>query len=511
MLISMWQYFACSGGGRVTPGFLRCGLAAALVLLVAGPVAAEAPPSIALTAAQAREDLELAIAAVEAGLPDIYWRQSRRSWSQAKARARRQVAGVADSRQLYAVLRPLVSRTGEGHLSLRRSAALVAHERAQGRFLPLDLHFSQDGVFVVRGFGEAAGIPRGTRLLAIQGEGVEALVQEAMAGLGTDGAIPTGAMREAGGQGYARLRYRLRGPERRFRLKLRTADGAVVERAVAAIGYFDRPALNEPEPSPLARLDWLDERTAYLSVPSFSNRRYRAEGASFERTIQALFEQIDRRDARDLILDLRENGGGSEPNESILFSHLVARPIRKYASVEARGRALAVTDLSGRRYEHVVFDDEELAGQRLGVDGRLYRRDGLMSRPAPATPVFGGRLVVLISGDTFSGGAELASMLRHVRRGVFVGEEVGGTQDGNTSGYGWELVLPNSKLELDVPLLRFRHPWRGERRDRGVMPDCPVPPRVDEIGQARDAAWRVAVSLLKQNWKAVREARCPPA
>jgi len=489
-----------------TPRFVL----AVLALFLAAPASAQPLPSIDLTPAQAREDLELAIAAVEAGLPDIHWRQSRGSWRQAKARARGEVQGVADSRQLYALLRPLMSRTGEGHLSLRRSEALIARERAEGRFLPLDLHFSQEGVFVIRGFGEAADVARGTRLLAIDGEGADVLVREAMAGLGVDGAIPTGAMREAGGQGYARLRYRLRGPEAKFRLRIQAGDGAVAEREVAAIAHADRPATaDEPEASSLASLEWLDERTAYLSVPSFSNRRYRAAGASFEPTIRKLFEEIERRGARDLILDLRRNGGGSEPNESILFSHLVARPIRKYASVEARGAVVSVRDLSGRRYEHVVFDDEERAQQRVGADGRLYRREGLMSRPAPASPVFGGRLVVLTSGDTFSGGAELASMLRQARRGVFVGEEVGGTQDGNTSGYGWELVLPNSGLELDVPLLRFRHAWRALVRDRGVMPDCPVPPRVDEIGQTRDAAWRVAVTLLKQDWKRVRQARCP--
>jgi C-terminal processing protease CtpA/Prc len=60
-----------------------------------------------------------------------------------------------------------------------------------------------------------------------------------------------------------------------------------------------------------------------------------------------------------LILDLRENGGGSEPNESILFSYLVEKPLRKYSAVEARGRHIAVTSLSGQRFETDVFDDED--------------------------------------------------------------------------------------------------------------------------------------------------------
>jgi hypothetical protein len=82
--------------------------------------------------------------------------------------------------------------------------------------------------------------------------------------------------------------------------------------------------------------------------------------------------------------------------------------------------------------------------------------EGLMTRWAPASPVLTGKLVVLPRGATFSGGAELASLLYATRRGVFVGEEIGGPHAGNTSGYNWELTLPHSDIELGISLLNFR-------------------------------------------------------
>jgi C-terminal processing protease CtpA/Prc len=174
---------------------------------------------------------------------------------------------------------------------------------------------------------------------------------------------------------------------------------------------------------------------------------------------------------------------------------------------------IAVSSLSGVRFDTEVFDKDEMVLQRRLPDGRLSRRnlppEGLVSRWSVVRPVFDGRLVVLAGGNTFSGGAELASMLFHERRAVFVGEEVGGAHEGNTSGHRWELRLPNSEMTLQIPLLQFRFVWPGLPHNRGVRPDCHVSPDASEFGQARDTAWRTARDLLLENWDRPGQAICP--
>lgn len=479
--------------------------------LPAGVGAADAEGSTALTQQQARADFELAIAAVEAGLPDITWFQTERAWRLAKRDARKALSGVGNSDELFRVLRPLMSEIGEGHLSLRRSQAMrAADQRAEG-LLPIDVHWTERGAWVISGWGEAADIATGTRLLAIDGEPPDQLVPEMMAAFGHDGRIPTGAMREAGGSGYAQLRYWMRGGADQYQLRLQDGAGRISVRMVAGVAASARPARSAPEPSPLATLHWLDEQTARLLVPTFSNRRYREVGSDYRAVIQSLFETLHARRARTLILDLRDNGGGSEGNENFLFSFLVQEPLRKYASVEARGTTLAVVDANGGRHEVEVFDEEELAEQkrlRNGYLSRLNRApEGLMSHWASSAPVFSGRLVVLAGGNTFSGGAELSSMLHHVRRGLFVGEEVAGAHAGNTSGYSWDVTLPHSGMELQVPLLRFRFAWSGRPVGRGVLPHCPAAP--DLPGAARDTALAVAHALASLQWTPKRPPRCP--
>lgn len=493
-------------------GFRRLLPVAAFALLPSSAsVAADpVPVDLPLTPRAAREDLELAISAVEAGIPDLFWHQSRQEWAKAKADARARVASVTDSEALWRILRPLMSRIGEGHLGLRVSGAMTRHYRDATRF-PLDVLWTQDGVFVLAGYGEASGIPKGSRLLAIDGEGMPALLDRLFASMPHDGAIRTAVMRDVSGRGLASMLFRLDGPRDRFRIEVDEGGRRVVN-DVAAVSRIARPP-EADDPSPLPTLEWVRPDTGYLNVPTFSNARLRAAGADFEDAIHTIFQRLRAAGARDLILDLRENGGGSEPNEAILFSYLVDRPLRRYAYVEARAARLSVTSATGKRFDRDVFDADELAEQRRARSSRLRRPniapEGLMTRWTRYAPVYSGRLVVLAGGNTFSGGAELASMLRHARRGVFVGEEVGGMYAGNTSGYRWPITLPNSAMTLTVPLLKFRMAWDAVPRDHGVLPDCPVPPNVMEAGTRRDRAWRTALALFDGTWRVSKRATCP--
>jgi C-terminal processing protease CtpA/Prc len=93
----------------------------------------------------------------------------------------------------------------------------------------------------------------------------------------------------------------------------------------------------------------------------------------------------------------------------------------------------------------------------------------------PRAPVFTGRLWILIDGGTFSTAAEFCSVARSLKRGTFIGEETGGTYEGNTSGTFAILTLPHTGIRAIVPLVRYRlavtppaHPGRG------IIPDYAV-------------------------------------
>jgi hypothetical protein len=474
---------------------------------------AAACPDGHLTPAQAQEDLELAISAVEAAMPDLYWRQSRQAWEQRKQTARTAAVRAKSEETLYRALRPLLSAIGEGHLSAARSDGMACRFKESAHLFPLDLLWRDDGAFVVAGFGNAADVPPGTKLLSVNGTNDRAMLEQMAQFSAHDGDIRTGVMRDRHGRGYAAVRWQLLGNEAGYDVSLRLPGGKAVRRRLLPVAFSARP----PQPADLpsvATLQWADSDTAYLHVPTFSNRRYRAVNANYRSTIQGIFDTLATRGAKNLILDLRDNGGGSESNEGLLFSHLVEEPMRKYASVRSRENHIRVTSTSGKSFEHRIYDDDELKTTEPDPAGRLQRINappiGLMTHWDKAAPVFKGRLVVLAGGYTFSGAAELASTLRAANRGLFIGEEVGGTHGGNTSGYKWDLKLPNSGIEVGIPLLAFKFVWPETARHRGAMPHCAVRPEVDERRVENDAAYRLAVAVLAQPWVVPSPAVCEP-
>jgi hypothetical protein len=480
--------------------------------MLSAAFALAACPAGSITPAQAREDLELAISAAEAGLPDIYWRQSPRAWARRKAEARALAGRATSDEMLFRALAPLMRGIGEGHLSVARSEAMNCRYRASAKLFPLDLLWRDDGAFVTAGHGAAADVPAGSEVLSVNGADHRAMLAEMARASAHDGDNRTSVMRDRVGRGYAAVRWWMRGDEPGYDVRLKLPDGRRVTRRLRPVPFSARPAPPDDDAPAVATLNWVNDDTAYLYVPTFSNRRYRAAGADYRATIQGIFETLATRRARNLILDLRDNGGGSEPNESILFSYLVAEPLRKYASVRSRPNRLRITSLSGKVFEHDIYETEELPTVTPGAGGDLYRvnapPEGLMTRWERASPVFTGRLAVLAGGYTFSGGAELASMLRATDRGLFVGEEVGGTHGGNTSGYKWDLTLPNSGMEIGIPLLAFRFVWGESPPNHGARPHCFVQPRVGEVRVTRDAAYDTAVRALAKRWTVPSKRAC---
>ena len=107
-----------------------------------------------------------------------------------------------------------------------------------------------------------------------------------------------------------------------------------------------------------------------------------------------------------------------------------------------------------------------------------------------------GKLYVLINGASGSMAAVVASFLKGNGRGIFIGEESGGTMEGNTSHQSARLVLPNSKIRIAIPLIKTTNAV-AFTKGRGVEPDYHVTPKIDEILKGIDTELNFAVRLIQ--------------
>jgi C-terminal processing protease CtpA/Prc len=114
----------------------------------------------------------------------------------------------------------------------------------------------------------------------------------------------------------------------------------------------------------------------------------------------------------------------------------------------------------------------------------------------PAAAHFGGRVVVLMNGGSFSTTCEFLATLHNHGGAVFVGEETAGGYYGDTSGAEASLALPHSKLILPVHLVGYYLAIGGATQAaHGIRPDYPVEYSIEDILAGRDRAMEVALRL----------------
>jgi hypothetical protein len=111
----------------------------------------------------------------------------------------------------------------------------------------------------------------------------------------------------------------------------------------------------------------------------------------------------------------------------------------------------------------------------------------------PIAPVFRARVWVLVDGGTNSTAAEFAAVAQGLGRARVVGEETGGTYEGNTSGTFAIVVLPASGVRVAIPLVRYElavpvPPTPG----RGVRPQLSLARTTGDI-TGRTDTWLAAI------------------
>lgn len=384
-----------------------------------------------------------------------------------------------------------------------------ASRRAGKMMLPYTVQWINDEPYLSAVADPELQTMVGAKILAFDGVEAGQIFAKLVATIPSDGLSGTFAKRRlqdftpTQNENYFDLNYPIWFGERdAYTLTLAIGEGSTRDISAEALDWsafsaFYRARLPRENP---VHFRWLSETTAYLGILSFHDWYYAEHDVDAAQEFEDIFSALRDRPGASLILDLRRNEGGGDIS-SLLLDYLLNRPFTEYddviTSFVGQPDAARFCDNS----EDVRFDPS-WAEQR--PDGLYQLRDeflGLITgglERTPAAGAFTGEIIVLISGGTGSAAAKVSAVLRREGRARFVGEEAGGAAAGATAFGNCALVLPNSGIRLDLPLIRFERdtdiPY-----GRGVLPDVEidagrVPPAV-----AEDHVLTAAVELLNTN------------
>jgi len=239
-------------------------------------------------------------------------------------------------------------------------------------------------------------------------------------------------------------------------VKLRDAQGRERVETIARAGYTDIQG------SPAFAFRMTPEGVAYISLDHFES-----DGGvkAFEKALPEILK------AKALVIDIRENGGGSTNQGLAVLSYLTDKPVpvsRSYVRAEsaldrARGSAM------------IKWAEAPGSGQPY-----VRKRDS----------VFTGPVAVLIGPQTFSAAEDFMVSYDVMKRGLIVGEATGGS-----TGQPMPIKLPGGGMAR-ICVKRDTYPDGRAFVGKGIQPGIEVKQTVADLRAGRDVVLERAIREL---------------
>ena len=219
----------------------------------------------------------------------------------------------------------------------------------------------------------------------------------------------------------------------------------------------------------------IDKNTVYLKIKTFDKI-----DPSDVNHFNKLFEDSIL-NCKSLILDLRNNTGGDITLANHVIKCLIEKAVQpiEFPKEFIKGVILPSLDsVKRKQLNYVKWYNKQ--------NGNLF----------PFTNSYGGRIIVLINGGTYSAAALLAYALTLNKRAVLIGEETGGGRNLFTAGDYYSNALKNSKISYQIGLVPFNATMKATETGHGVRPDIEVDYTITDYINKTDKALTLALKNL---------------
>lgn len=491
---------------------LRTALLAAL--LASAPAIAGDMPNPMLTPAQAGSDVALMRRAMETIHPGLYRympkTQVNAGFARLEALAQQPIATLT----LHREIARLVASIHCDHSKPELPDAIERWRQSNASHLPFRFRLIEGRMIVLSG-----ALPKGAEITAINGRPVPQILNAVAPLVAYDGdtdqaiTVKIADDSDLGGSDLDEYWPGLFGAPQQWDIARKMPETAPIEtQQLAPISFNQWTELDSPDGKYRNEfyngLSWrMAGKVARLKIDTFVNYRNSVAATPF---LGGFFKAMKAAGTEHLILDLRNNGGGSTDPTIALARHLLDAPFTLTKSIRARtirfGDLLKFIETWGDR--DAQFNSPETAWRRTG-DGLLERisistneadddDSTIEHQPMPADQRFTGRLTVLTGPQNGSGATMAIAWLKDLRDVTLVGEDTSGSAEGPTAGNIFNPVLPASGIRVRVPQFRSFTNIKAFTPRRGVAAAVVVVPTLADFEAGRDRAVEVARSQPAQ-------------
>jgi hypothetical protein len=388
--------------------------------------------------------------------------------------------GSIERRDLIFVLSGAAAAFKDGHTSIR---FWEKDNEPEGSFPPFLL--KRQGMRVLLSAAEQKDL-EGRELTAVDGVPIMDFLAPILSrqSAETDSLRLTRFIKEQGSWWWLSGKFEKTG---KFQAALRGEDGKGELRTLETIPAhrFRRLFAVRPQKEN-TRLEFLDDgKIAYFRYPAFEKTQ--AEEAK----VRAIFKDIRKSGARELIVDIRGNGGGNSSMGDLILSHLCSGRFRQFSAIKTRISRDLLDQSRREGWRHFL--------KYGSLEGLTVTNKEGWEEPEKPEAFFDGRAWLLVDELTFSSGVGFAAAFRDYVHGEIVGAETGGVP----TCFGDVMIksLPRSGLSYGVS---YKHFVNGEPRPgddkHGVLPDIPADEaRLAPFSREKDPVLALAMDRVRRS------------
>jgi C-terminal processing protease CtpA/Prc len=231
-----------------------------------------------------------------------------------------------------------------------------------------------------------------------------------------------------------------------------------------------------------------DTSTVIVDIDNFN-------GAKQGKTYRQIFKHLRKNQIKNIVIDLRNNGGGKVFKGNKFLTYLLDAPITPMVISRKPNLTFINPRFKGGFFERItpiLFTLNPL--QYPNKNGwnhcflffKKYRNH------------FDGNIYILTNGGTFSMASYVASYLKYKKQAVVVGEETGGSEYASRAMAGGRIKLPNSEVKVQLNIYQLKHLIGIDDKGHGLLPDHVVEYSIDDKMVNKDLEMEKIKVLIKK-------------
>ncbi|MGI4881089.1 MAG: S41 family peptidase [Janthinobacterium lividum] len=368
--------------------------------------------------------------------------------------------------------------------------------------LPFAFEWIDSRMIVSGDLGSGHGLAPGCEVLAVDDVGADDILHRMLPYARTDGGNDVRKIADLGIPGDAEqpsfdllrsLLFPSAASSARLLLRANGRSSTIICRLMTAAAR-DAALLH---PIPGSPYGWRFEVRGSIGVLTMPTWAVFHEPWDWHGFIDASIDAAIDRKLTGIVIDVRDNPGGLDCGAALL-ARLIAAPL----ATTAYSRHVRYRAIPERLSPYLKTWDRSFrdwGASALGPDSAGFytlTSSGDASDPAVINPTgrrFAGKVAVLVGPKNASATFGFAALVKQHRVATLVGEVTGGNLRGINGGAFFFVGLPESGIEIDLPLIAY---WPDTPQpDAGLTPDIVVTPGPDDVAAGHDRQMQRAVAI----------------